>query len=105
MSNHSAEASPAAKSRTRLHQQLYGIEAVEIDHARDIAFAWYGGEDVLAFCCSTGRLEKQLTLKDLGIIWSLDRTELKLRVEEVFRCLNSAPNYFAEMLAKPQHPQ
>jgi hypothetical protein len=32
----------------KLHQQLYGIKAVEIDHARDIAFAWYGGPEVLA---------------------------------------------------------
>ena len=61
-----------ARPAPKLHQQLYGIKAVEIDHARDLAFAWYGGAEVLAIRCSDGSIMERHTLDRIGVAWTLD---------------------------------
>jgi len=100
----SALAAPQGKPLPRLHQQLYGIEAVEIDHAENIAYAWYGGVEILAINCADGTIRAFLSIDDLGIVWSLDKAELKARVEAALVGLKSTPNYFGERIAKSQQP-
>jgi hypothetical protein len=83
----------------KLHQQLNGIKSVEIDHAKEIAFAWYGGAEILAICCSSGRILQHHLLSDLGVVWTLDLAELKIRVDAALLNLNSEPDYFANRLS------
>jgi len=51
-----------------------------------------------------GTILKQLSIEELGIVWSIDKAEMKSRVEEALMGLNSAPNYFADRIAKLHQP-
>ncbi len=73
----------------KLHQQLDGIRAVEIDHMKDTAYAWYGGAEVFAIRCSDGCILERYTLGELRVQWTLDEFTLKQEVKDALLGLKS----------------
>lgn len=80
---------PLASPAPKLHQQLCGIKAVELDHARDLAFAWHGGAEVLAIRCSDGSIMERYTLDSIGVTWTFDEASLKGSVKAALRALSN----------------
>ncbi len=73
----------------KLHQQLHGVRAVEIDHTKDTAYAWYGGAEVLAIRCSDGFLLERYSLDELRVQWTLNEFTLNQKVKEALLGLKS----------------
>jgi hypothetical protein len=80
---------PLASPAPKLHQQLCGSKAVELDHARDLAFAWHGGAEVLAIRCSDGSIMERYTLDSIGVTWTFDEASLKGSVKAALRALSN----------------
>jgi hypothetical protein len=81
---------PLATPAPKLHQQLCGIKAVEIDHVQDLAFAWHGGAEALAIRCSDGSIMERYTLDSIGGTWTLDEDGMTRSVKAALRALSNA---------------
>jgi hypothetical protein len=80
---------PLPTPAPNLCQQLHGIKAVELDHARDLAFAWHGGAEVLAIRCSDGNIMERYTLDGIGVTWTFDEANLTGNVKAALRALSN----------------
>lgn len=65
---------------------------MELDHAAELFYAWYGGTEVMVWNAE-GSLYHSFKLD----FWSLDQLKLKNRVHALLRSLNSAPKAFQRM--------
>ncbi len=78
--------------RLGLVQRFEGAIEVELDHAAELFYAWYGGTEIMVWNVD-GSLHHSLELD----FWSLDQLELKARVRALLRSLNTDLEAFQRM--------
>ncbi len=78
--------------RLGLAQRFEGAVEVELDHAAELFYAWYGGTEIMGWNAD-GSLHHSFELE----FWSLDQLELKARVHALLRSMNTDPEAFHRM--------
>lgn len=71
-----------------LCQMLDGALVIELDHARNRAFAWKGDAAIVEFCCDAPcETIAQYDLAQLSVRWGLDQSVLKRDVRKAILAL------------------